>query len=179
MLSALDVDVVEEVLAHEAVVALQLVRLHREVFVEVERDDVLEREALLLVQADQLVVDARRRRAGGQAEDALRPVGGRARISPRSRRRRPCWPRRWRRRDGMLSTAAGEFRSGRVDRSCFSVDSAPNAYSTSFFQYPFLIPILDASSGGVNREWDNIFPQRLLVCSAASRATSWVCGGAT
>ena len=42
-----DVDVVEQVLAHEADVALQLVRLHRVVLVEVERDDVGERQPFL------------------------------------------------------------------------------------------------------------------------------------
>ena len=66
---------VEQVLAHEPHVALQLVRLHREVFVEVERDDVPERQALFPVQPHQLVVDADRRAAGGQAQHAVAALG--------------------------------------------------------------------------------------------------------
>jgi hypothetical protein len=65
---ARDVDVIEEVLAHEPHVALQLVRLHRVVFVEVERYDVLERQPLLAVHANQFVVNPRRRRPGRQPQ---------------------------------------------------------------------------------------------------------------
>ena len=63
-------------LAHEADVALQLVRLHRIVFVEIERDDIRQRQAFLAVQPHQLVVDADRRAARRQAEHALPPLGG-------------------------------------------------------------------------------------------------------
>ena len=70
-----DVDQVEQVLAHEADVALQLVRLHRVVFVEVERDDVRERQPFFAVQPHQLVVDADRRAAGRQAQHAIPPLG--------------------------------------------------------------------------------------------------------
>src|SRR5439155_40856 len=43
-------------------------RFHREVFVEIERDEPRKVEPSLLVQTDQLAVQAHRRRAGGQAE---------------------------------------------------------------------------------------------------------------
>ena len=66
-----NVEVVEEMLPHEAVVALQGVRLHRPILVEVERDDRLERHPLLAVQADQFVVDADGRRAGRKAQHRL------------------------------------------------------------------------------------------------------------
>ena len=59
---------VEERLLHPAAVAVRVVRRHREVFVEVEGDDAREVEARFLVQADQLAVQADRRRAGRQAE---------------------------------------------------------------------------------------------------------------
>jgi hypothetical protein len=72
----LDIDVVEEILPHETMVALQLLGLHGEVFVEVERDDSLETEPLFTMQADQLVVDAGRRRAGRQAEHGIAALGG-------------------------------------------------------------------------------------------------------
>ena len=62
------VDVVEEVLPHEPVVALQAVRRHRDVLVDVERDHVREVEPLLLVHPDQLLVDADGCRAGGQTQ---------------------------------------------------------------------------------------------------------------
>jgi hypothetical protein len=65
---AVDVDVVEQVLVHEADVALQRVGLHGEVFVEVEAHDVLERQTLFAVQADQFRVDAGGRGPGGQAQ---------------------------------------------------------------------------------------------------------------
>ncbi len=68
-----DVDVVEEVLAHEPVVALQAVRRHRVVLVEVERDDVREVEPVVAVEADEAAVDADRRRAGREAEHELLP----------------------------------------------------------------------------------------------------------
>src|SRR5262249_10411599 len=70
-----DVDVVEEGLAHPAVVAVRVVRLHRVVFVEVESEDAREVEPGLLVQADQFAVQPHGGRAGGQAQDG-RAVGG-------------------------------------------------------------------------------------------------------
>src|SRR5688572_24107151 len=62
---------IEQMLPHEPNVALQLVRLHREVFVEVERDDVAERQAFILMQPYEFAVDAYRRAAGRQAKDAV------------------------------------------------------------------------------------------------------------
>ena len=69
-----NVDVVEERLVHPAVVAVRVVRRHRVVFVEVERDDPREIEPGFLVQADQFAVEADRRRAGRQPEHG-RPAG--------------------------------------------------------------------------------------------------------
>ena len=71
-----NIEVIEEVLPHEAVVALQRVGLHRPVLVEVERHDRLERHALLAMQPDQLVVHAHWRAAGGQTEHGLLASGG-------------------------------------------------------------------------------------------------------
>ena len=72
----IDVDPVEQVLAHEAAVALQLVRLHGPVFVEVEGDDILEGQPLLAVEPHELVVDARRRRARRETEHAALALRG-------------------------------------------------------------------------------------------------------
>ena len=69
---------IKEVLAHEAVVALQRPPIHRPVFVEVERHDGPERHSLFAVETDQLVIHADRRTPGGEAEDGL-PTGRRAR----------------------------------------------------------------------------------------------------
>ena len=71
-----DVDVVEEVLLHEAAVALDRVGLHRPVLVEVERHDVAEAQLLLAVQAHELVVDRRGRAARRQAQHRHLPLGG-------------------------------------------------------------------------------------------------------
>lgn len=65
----IDVDVIEEMLPHEAVVTLQPLRPHGEVLVEIEGDDVREGEPLLAVESDEFRVDPRRRRAGGETED--------------------------------------------------------------------------------------------------------------
>src|SRR6478672_4445984 len=54
----LNVDVVEKILPHEPVVAVDAVRTHRIVFVEVERHDVGEVESFLPVHPYQLAVDA-------------------------------------------------------------------------------------------------------------------------
>ena len=70
-----DVDVIEQVLVHEPPIALQVVRLHGEVLVQIERQHALEAQALLLVQANQLGIDAGRGGAGRQAQDTSLPGG--------------------------------------------------------------------------------------------------------
>ena len=67
----IDINAIEEMLAHEAVVTLQIGWLHRPVFVEVEGDDVLERQAFFTMESHELVVHAGRRRTSREAEDAL------------------------------------------------------------------------------------------------------------
>ena len=69
-----DVDVVEESLVHPAVVAVQIVRLHGIVFVEVEGDDARQVEPLFAMQADQLAIQADRRAAGGSPSTVGRPA---------------------------------------------------------------------------------------------------------
>ncbi len=64
-----DVDVVEELLAHEAGVAFGVVGGEAVVFVEVEGDDVLEAEFFLAVEADEFAVEGDGGGAGGEAED--------------------------------------------------------------------------------------------------------------
>jgi hypothetical protein len=51
------VDVVEEILPHEPVIAMDAVRFHRVVLVEVEGHDVGEVEAILAMHLDQLAID--------------------------------------------------------------------------------------------------------------------------
>ena len=63
-----DVDVVEEVLPHKPVVALEALRLDGVVLVEVERRHAGEVEALLAVHADEVLVDADGRGAGGEPQ---------------------------------------------------------------------------------------------------------------
>ena len=63
-----DVDVIKNLLRHEARVAFRMIRREAEVFVEVEGDDVLEAEPFLFVQADQLAIKRHRRRSRGHAE---------------------------------------------------------------------------------------------------------------
>ena len=63
-----NIDVVKQMLPHEATVALEGVGLDRPVFVEVERNNSLKRHALLAVQADELVVDSYWRATCGQAQ---------------------------------------------------------------------------------------------------------------
>ena len=60
-----DVDVFEEVVPHERVVALGVLLRKSDVLVHVERDDVPERHVAGLVAADELLVGLQRRRAGG------------------------------------------------------------------------------------------------------------------
>ena len=71
----LDIDMVEQVLLHEADVALPLVGLHRPVLIQIEGDDVAERQPFALMQADQFAIDAGRRRAGSQPQHAHSPLG--------------------------------------------------------------------------------------------------------
>ena len=53
-----DVNVIEEVFPHESHVTLHIFWLHRMVFIQIECDDVSEREAFFAVEADQFGVDA-------------------------------------------------------------------------------------------------------------------------
>ena len=59
-------------------VALQLLRLHRIVFVEVERDDVLKAQTLLPMHANQFFVHARGSAARRQAQHAVPTFSGTA-----------------------------------------------------------------------------------------------------
>ena len=68
-----DVHVVEEVLPHEPVVAVQALGRHRVVLVEVEGHDVGEIETCLAMQADQLAIDANRRGAGRKPQHRALP----------------------------------------------------------------------------------------------------------
>ncbi len=63
-----DVHVIEKVLTHPAVVAVDRLRIHRPVFIEVERHDAREVESFFAVQADELAIDADRRRSGRQPQ---------------------------------------------------------------------------------------------------------------
>ena len=63
-----DVDVAEEVVPHERVVALGMLLRQTHIFVHVEGDDVLERHLARLVEADKLLVGLQRRRAGREAQ---------------------------------------------------------------------------------------------------------------
>src|SRR5690606_23096764 len=71
----LDVHVLEEVLPHVPVEAVDAIRLHGVVLIEIERDDVGEVEALLAVQADQFAVYADRRGARREPEDGVLASG--------------------------------------------------------------------------------------------------------
>src|SRR5688500_12203492 len=62
-------------LAHETNITLQLVRLHRVVFVEVEGNDVRERQALVAMHSYEVVVDTDRRAACRESECPLASVG--------------------------------------------------------------------------------------------------------
>ena len=65
-----NVDVVEEMLLHEAAVALMARRIDRPVLVEIEGDDVREGEAILAMHANEFLVERGRRGAGREAEHA-------------------------------------------------------------------------------------------------------------
>ena len=69
----IEVYVLEEILPHEPVVAVQAVRSHRVVLVEVEGHDVRKIEAFLTMEPDQLAVDADRRRAGSEPQHGPLP----------------------------------------------------------------------------------------------------------
>jgi hypothetical protein len=71
-----NVDEIEQVFAHEPHVALQTIRLHRKIFVQIERDHVGQRKSFFAVQADQFGVDIDGRGSGRQAEDASFAFGG-------------------------------------------------------------------------------------------------------
>ena len=72
---ARDVDVVEKVLEHPAVIALQPVGGQAVVFVQVERHHVRQIELAAAVQADQLAIDAHRRAAGRQPQHGPPALG--------------------------------------------------------------------------------------------------------
>ena len=55
-----NVDVIEQLVCHEAAIAFRVVPLQAVVLIQVEGDDVLEAQALLLVQADQLAIKGHR-----------------------------------------------------------------------------------------------------------------------
>ncbi len=67
----LNVDVVEQILPHEAVIRMNAVRGHRIVLVQIERDDVPEAETLFAVHADELPIHADRRRSGSKSENGV------------------------------------------------------------------------------------------------------------
>ena len=69
---------VEQVLPHESVVTLEGVGIHGPVFIEIERPDVLEREAFLLMTLDQFGIHTGWGGAGGQAKHARAP----SRLAP-------------------------------------------------------------------------------------------------
>src|ERR1700737_4213692 len=65
------VDVIEQVLAHEPLIAVDAIRHHRVVLVEGECHDVGEVEAFVTVHLDQLAIDPDRRAAGGESKHGV------------------------------------------------------------------------------------------------------------
>src|SRR5688500_6516434 len=63
-----DVDVREQILPHEPVVAVNAVRPHGVVLVEIERHHVSERQPFVAMHSDELAIDADGRRAGREAK---------------------------------------------------------------------------------------------------------------
>ena len=63
-----DVNMIEEVAAHERVVALWMILGEPDILIHVERDDVAERHTSLAVGLDQLSIHSLRRRAGWKSE---------------------------------------------------------------------------------------------------------------
>ena len=78
-----DIDVREEILPHEAVIRVDVVRRHRVVFVEIERHDVGEAQPVVPMHPDQLAIHANGRGARGEAEDDI--LAGRS-LLPNQRR---------------------------------------------------------------------------------------------
>src|SRR4029079_17456375 len=70
----LDVDVVEEVLPHVPVVAVDAVGPHRGVLVEIEGHDIREVESFLAMHADELAIHANWRAAGREPQDRGFPL---------------------------------------------------------------------------------------------------------
>ena len=70
--TGIDVDVLEQILPHEVVVALIVFRRQTHVLVQVERGDLGEIQTLFLVHPDQLFVQAQRGAARGQTEHTVR-----------------------------------------------------------------------------------------------------------
>ena len=66
-----DVDVAEKIFPHEIPVGLVVRAGETDVFVEVERGDAAEIEPLVAVEANEFLVEAERRAAGGEAEDGV------------------------------------------------------------------------------------------------------------
>ena len=64
-----DVDVVEEIVPHKAVVALGVVYIEADILVHVECDHILETDDTLLIQFNQMLVEAEGRAARGAAQD--------------------------------------------------------------------------------------------------------------
>ncbi len=75
MFSGWNVDLVEKVLVHPAVVALQTLGAEPKIFVEVERDDPRQIEPFFAVHADDFAIDAHRRAAGRQAQHGVLALG--------------------------------------------------------------------------------------------------------
>ena len=73
--AGLDVDVLEEILPHEAVVAVEALGGHRVVLVEVEGHDLGEVESFLAMEPDQLPVDSDGGGTGREPQDGS-PDGG-------------------------------------------------------------------------------------------------------
>ena len=74
------VDMVEEMPAHEGVIAFRVIFGDAHVFVHIERNDVAERDVARLMPANQLLVGFERRGPGGQPQDE-RSVGA-LRLGP-------------------------------------------------------------------------------------------------
>ena len=67
-----DVDVPEKIFLHEKPIRLRVRRGQPDVFVEVERGDAAEIEALGPVEPDEFLIEPERRATGGEAEDGVR-----------------------------------------------------------------------------------------------------------
>ena len=72
----MDVHVREQVLPHESVIGVNAVLRHRPVFVQIERDDVAERQPVVAMQANEFAIHPDWRRPGGETEHHRPPVGG-------------------------------------------------------------------------------------------------------